>query len=60
MHRAFGVQFRVEADVERERFEGRVEHMVSGQSSRFHSLNELLAFIVGVLTKGRIKPVVEP
>ena len=52
MHRAFVVQFRAEADVERGRFEGRGEHVVSGQSSRFYSLDELLAFMVEVLTKG--------
>jgi hypothetical protein len=32
-------------------YEGRVEHLVSGQVARFHSLEELLAFMVRVLTE---------
>ena len=55
-HRAFVVQFRVETDVERGRFVGRVEHVVSGQATRFHSLEELLAFIQRVLTAVRHEP----
>jgi hypothetical protein len=31
-------------------YEGRVEHLVSGQVMRFHSLEELLAFMIRVLT----------
>jgi hypothetical protein len=31
-------------------YDGRVEHLVSGQAARFHSLEELLAFMVRVLT----------
>jgi len=60
VRRAFVVQFRAEADVERGRFEGRVEHVMSGQSSRFHSLDELLVFMARILTKGRIEPLEEP
>jgi hypothetical protein len=29
---------------------GRVEHLASGEEARFHSLEELLAFMSGVLT----------
>jgi hypothetical protein len=31
------------------RYDGRVEHLVSGQVARFHSLEELLAFMIRVL-----------
>jgi hypothetical protein len=31
------------------RYDGRVEHLVSGQAARFHSLEELLAFMIRVL-----------
>jgi hypothetical protein len=33
---AFVVQFRVETNLEQEQMEGRVEHVVSGQATRFH------------------------
>jgi hypothetical protein len=32
-------------------YEGRVEHLVSGQVARFHSLEELLAFMTRVLAE---------
>ena len=48
-HRAFVVQFRVETNVTHGRYEGRVEHVVSGQATHFASLEELLAFIGRVL-----------
>lgn len=48
---AFVIQFRPETDVEAGRFEGRVEHMASYQATRFHSLDELLAFIASVLAE---------
>jgi hypothetical protein len=47
---AFVVQFRVETDMEHSRMEGRVEHVVSGQATRFQSLEELLTFMTRVLT----------
>jgi hypothetical protein len=53
---AFVVQFRSETDVEAGRFEGRVEHVASGQAAHFKSLDELLAFMVRVLTDARTKP----
>jgi len=52
-HRAFVIQFRGETDVEAGRFAGRVEHVVSGQATHFHSLEELLAFIARVLAEVR-------
>lgn len=43
--RAFVIQFRAETDRA-----GRVEHVVSGRSTRFHSAEDLLAFIARVLS----------
>jgi hypothetical protein len=57
---AFVVQFRVETDVERDRFAGRVEHVVSGQATRFQSLEELLAFVARVLTAVRAQSPTTP
>lgn len=48
---AFVIQFRPETDIEAGRFEGRVEHVASCKAGRFHSLDELLAFIADVLTE---------
>ena len=48
---AFVIQFRPETDVEAGRFEGKVEHVASSKATRFHSLDELLAFIATVLTE---------
>ena len=53
VQRAFVVQFRTETDVERGRFAGRVEHVVSGQTTSFHSLEELLSFMASVLIQVR-------
>jgi hypothetical protein len=43
------VQFRAQPAGASPSFEGRVEHLASYQVARFHSLEELLAFMVGVL-----------
>jgi hypothetical protein len=48
---AFVVQFRPGTDVQAGQFEGVVEHVVSGDATRFHSLDELLAFFASVLAK---------
>ena len=48
---AFVIQFRPETDIEAGRLEGRVEHIVSYKAARFHSLDELLAFITSVLAE---------
>jgi hypothetical protein len=53
-HKAgFVIQFRPETDLDAGRFEGRVEHIASYKSTRFHSLDELLAFIASVLAEVR-------
>ena len=48
-NRAFVVQFRAQPPGAPMGWEGRVEHVVSGQMTHFHSLEELLAFIRRVL-----------
>ena len=48
---AFVIQFRPETDVEAGRFEGKVEHIASYEATRFSSLEELLSFIVRILTE---------
>jgi hypothetical protein len=48
-NRVFVVQFRAQSTGASSVYDGRVEHLVSGQVARFHSLEELLGFMVGVL-----------
>jgi hypothetical protein len=48
-YHAFVVQFYAETQVETGHLVGRVEHVVSGQSIRFQSLEALLAFLARVL-----------
>ena len=47
--RVFVVQFRAQPTGVSSSYDGRIEHMVSGQVTRFHSLEELLGFMVSVL-----------
>jgi hypothetical protein len=51
VHRAFVVHFRMSSNVARGPIEGRVEHVVSGQSTHFDSLDELLTFMARVLSQ---------
>jgi hypothetical protein len=53
VHWAFVVHFRVDSDMARGRVAGRVEHVVSGQSAHFDTLQEPLAFLEQVLTTVR-------
>jgi hypothetical protein len=48
-NRAFVVQFRAQPPEAPLAWDGRVEHVVSGQATHFHSLEELMAFICRVL-----------
>ena len=48
-NRVFVVQFRLQPPEAPSRYDGLVEHLVSGQAARFHSLEELLAFMVQML-----------
>ena len=50
---AFVILFRADADVDAGRFEGKVEHVATCQATRFHSLDELLAFMAAVLAQVR-------
>lgn len=50
-NRAFVVQFRAEANISRERITGRVEHVVSGQTTHFSSWQELHTFIAQLLSR---------
>ena len=49
--RAFVVQVHADAKVEQGQWQGRIEHVVSYQATHFHSPEELLAFIVKVLSE---------
>ena len=52
--RAFVLQFNATAEVDQGRFEGRVEHLASGQATRFHSLDQLFTFIGRILKGGEV------
>ena len=47
----FVVQFRLQPTGALSRYDGRVEHLVSAQVARFHSLEELLAFMIRMLSR---------
>jgi hypothetical protein len=49
-NRVFVVQFRARPAGAASSDDGRVEHFVSGQVARFHSLEALLGFMIRVLT----------
>ncbi len=53
VHRAFVVQFRTQATVAERCFTGRVEHVLSGQATKFSSVEELLAFFDHILRQDR-------
>jgi hypothetical protein len=57
-NQAFVVQFRTRPHGAPS-WEGRVEHLASYQVGRFHSLDELLAFMRRVLTEVEAQPGVE-
>ena len=52
-NRVFVVQFRPQPPGGPAGYDGRVEHLVSGQVARFHTLEELLAFMTRVLAEVR-------
>jgi hypothetical protein len=55
-NRAFVVQFRAPPSDTALSWEGRVEHLHSGQILRFRAPEELLAFLARVLTEVRESP----
>jgi hypothetical protein len=50
-NRVFVVQFRAQPSGASSPYDGRVEHLASGQVARFHSLEELLGFMIRMLTE---------
>jgi len=52
----FVVQFHTETSIPEGHLDGRVEHVVSGQATHFHSLEELLEFMGRVLTTVSVQP----
>jgi hypothetical protein len=55
-NRAFVVQFRSQGEATLLRYEGRVEHLVSGQATHFQSWEELRLFIECTLDSVAEKP----
>jgi hypothetical protein len=49
--RAFRIQFRAEADIERGICCGRIEHVRSGDAAHFATVQELLAFVQFCMTR---------
>ena len=45
VNRSFIIQIEAHVVINKGQFNGRVEHIVTGKSTRFHSLSELLVFI---------------
>ena len=58
--RAFVLQFYSQTDVAQRHFVGRVEHVLSGQTARFDSLDTLVAFLGQVLTTVRAQSPAKP
>ncbi len=46
---AFVIQFSADTDAARDRFVGRVEHIVTGQAAHFETREALVAFLAQVL-----------
>ena len=55
-NQAFVVQLRAQSSGALPSWAGRVEHLVSHQVARFQSLDELLAFMIRVLTEVEAQP----
>jgi hypothetical protein len=55
-HWAFVVQLRTDTPLNAKDLQGRIEHLVSGQATTFHSLEEIRRFIEQVLSQKKEKP----
>ncbi len=55
-NRAFVVQFRTAAERTSDHYAGRIEHLVSGQATRFDSWEHLQQFVKEMLTQVEEKP----
>jgi hypothetical protein len=51
---AFVVQFRPETDIAAGRLDGRVEHVASHEAAHFHSLDQLLGFVMRLLKEAEV------
>ena len=58
-NRAFVVQFRSQPADASLLWQGRVEHLTSGQVLRFHTREELLTFLARVLTEVQEPPCIQ-
>jgi len=52
---AFVIRFDPDSDIQSGSIRGRVEHVASFKTKRFHSLNELLSFVGRMLDKVRVE-----
>ena len=52
---SFVIKFRENTDVDSGTFSGRIEHLGSGQSTRFDSAEQLNEFLFGVLRRVRVE-----
>ncbi len=52
---SFVIKFRPETDPLQGRLDGRIEHVASGQTIRFRSFEELVAFLERVLKQVRVE-----
>jgi hypothetical protein len=50
---SFVIQFRADGEIRARVMAGRIEHIASSRTAHFHSLDELLTFINGVLRETR-------
>jgi hypothetical protein len=50
---AFVVQIHTDSTLDDRQIKGRVEHVASTRATRFHSIDELIAFITTVMTEVR-------
>jgi hypothetical protein len=49
MQRDFVIQLRPDVDLSTGRFEGRVEHIDSGRSAHFHTIQDFLDFVADAI-----------
>jgi hypothetical protein len=55
IHRAFVVRLYADLDLAHGRASGQIEHVVTGEGSEFHSVDELLRFMNRVLDRRQAK-----
>lgn len=55
VQQAFVVQFRSHVNIDKGEFEGRVEHVATGETEHFHSRKQLFDFMVRLLTAATLQ-----